>query len=106
MLEWLETQVAEESYKPVEVDEQILVSMRYEDVFVVDYTHMCQKMPRRYFKSMVPDVAITMCTNCCQFFVQDEYEFAYLEKLCCPFCKHEEPSRRPKQVVGSVHGLI
>lgn len=69
MLEWLETQVAEESYKPVEVDEQILVSMRYEDVFVVDYTHMCSKMPRKYFKSMVPDVAITMCSHCCQFAV-------------------------------------
>lgn len=80
MLEWLETQVAEDSYKPVEVDEQILTSMRYEDVFVIDYSHMCNKWPRRYFKSMVPDVAITMCENCCQFFLQDEFEFAYLEK--------------------------
>jgi len=69
MLEWLETQMAEDSYKPVEVDEQILTAMRYEDVFIVDYSHMCPKMSKRYFKSMVPDVAITMCSNCCQFFL-------------------------------------
>lgn len=38
MLEWLETQVSPEHYKAVEVDERILKSMRYEDIFIVDYS--------------------------------------------------------------------
>ncbi len=36
MLEWLETQVSPETYRPVEVDERILRSMRYEEIFIVD----------------------------------------------------------------------
>lgn len=106
MLEWLETQVADDSYKPVEVDEQILTSMRYEDVFIVDYSHLCPKMPKKFYKSMVPDIAITLCPNCCQFFLQDEFEFAYQEKMHCPFCKHVCKDKQPKQVVGSVTALV
>jgi hypothetical protein len=38
MLEWLETQVSPDTYKAVEVDERILKSLRYEEVFIVDYS--------------------------------------------------------------------
>jgi hypothetical protein len=38
MLEWLESQVSPDGYKPVEVDERILKSLRYEEVFIVDYS--------------------------------------------------------------------
>jgi len=38
MLEWLETQVSPEQYRPVEVDERTLKSMRFEEVFIVDYS--------------------------------------------------------------------
>ena len=41
MLEWLETQVSPDQYRPVEVDERILKSMRYEEVFIVDYSQLC-----------------------------------------------------------------
>ena len=79
-----------DSYKPVEVDERILKSMRYEEVFIIDYTYLCPTQPRKYFKNMVPDVSITICDKCCKFFMQDEYEFAYIEKGCCSFCKNIE----------------
>jgi hypothetical protein len=28
---------------------------------------------------MVPDVAITTCDSCCKFFLQDEYDYVYME---------------------------
>lgn len=88
--------------RPVEIDEKTLQSMRYEEVFVVDYTSLCPKMPRRYFKNMVPDVSITKCECCCKFFLQDEYEFAYIEKGHCPFCKNVEKDKGVNNVYGSL----
>lgn len=93
MLEWLETQVSAETYKPVEVDETTLKYMRYEEVFIVDYSKFCPKFPKKFYKNMVPDVAITLCERCCKFFLQDEYEFSYIEKGCCPFCKNVEKDK-------------
>ena len=37
MLEWLETQVTADSYRPVMVDEHILLSMKYEDVREISF---------------------------------------------------------------------
>lgn len=102
MLEWLESQVNPDQYKPVEVDERILKSMRFEEIFIVDYSQLCPQWPKKYYKNMVPDVAITNCDKCCKFFLQDEYEFAYMEKGCCPFCKHVEKDKGVKNVYGSL----
>ena len=102
MLEQLETQVNPDTPRPVEVDERVLQHMRYEEVFIVDYSKLCPNMPRRYFKNMVPDVSITMCECCCKFFLQDEYEFAYMEKGHCPFCKNVEKDKGVKNVYGSL----
>jgi len=91
MLEQIDNQVNPDMVKPVEVDERVLMHMRLEEVFVVDYTKYCAKMPCRYFKNMVPYVSITMCEHCCKFFGQDEYEFAFIEKGHCPFCRTVPP---------------
>jgi len=58
MLEWLETQITADSYRPIEVDEQILKSLRYSEIFVVDLTHVCPNYPIRYFRNVIPDVSI------------------------------------------------
>ena len=55
-------------------------------MFVVDLSHLCPSYPRRYYKNMQTDIAVTMCERCCQFFMQDEYEFEFVEKKCCTFC--------------------
>eukprot|EP00493_Phyllostaurus_siculus_P003347 UN03362 len=47
MLEQLETQVNPDSTKPVEVDERVMMNMRYEEVYVVDYSKLCPQLPRR-----------------------------------------------------------
>mmetsp|Transcript_42469 Transcript_42469/g.56026 ORF Transcript_42469/g.56026 Transcript_42469/m.56026 type:complete len:85 (+) Transcript_42469:3463-3717(+) len=77
-------------------------SMRFEEVFIQDMSHFNSTMPKRYFKNMVPDVAINMCENCCRFFIQDEYEFSYMELGHCPFCKHVEKEKGQAKVFGSL----
>ena len=69
MLEQLESQVNPDTIKPVEVNERVLQHMRFEEVFIVDYSKFCPSLPRKYYKSMVPDVSITMCECCCKFFL-------------------------------------
>ena len=76
--------------------------MRFEEVFVQDMGHFSPNLPKRYFKNMVPDVAITMCENCSRFFIQDEYEFAYMENGHCPFCKHVEKDKGTTKVFASL----
>lgn len=58
MLEWLETQVTADEYRPIEVDEHILKSLRYSEVFIVDLRHVCPSYPLRYFRNVIPDVSI------------------------------------------------
>jgi len=36
---------------------------------------------------MVPEIPLTQCEKCSNTFLLDEYEFAFLEKKCCPFCR-------------------
>ena len=86
----------------MEIDEQIMRSIRFEEVFIVDYSKLNPKLPKRFYKNMIPDVAITQCENCSKFFLQDEYEFAYMEKNSCPFCRHVEKDKGIKTVVGSL----
>ena len=79
--------------RPVILTEEVLRSMRYEEVFIQDLTHLSKAVPIRYYKNMVPDVAIFMCENCGHFFLWDEYEFAYMENGYCPFCKYVEKDK-------------
>ena len=58
MLEWLETQVTADSYRPIEVGEDILKSLRFSEVFMADLTHICPSYPIRFFRNVIPDVAI------------------------------------------------
>lgn len=76
-----------ENYSPVVLDEKILQSLKLEDVFVEDLTKYCRKFPRRYYKNVVPDIPLIQCESCSKIFLLDEYEFAFLEKNCCPFCR-------------------
>lgn len=85
MLEWLETQVTADSYRPIEVDEAILKSLRSSEVFLVDLTHVCPTYPVRYFRNVIPDVSIGVCENSGKFYLQDEFEFANIEGTEWPF---------------------
>ena len=79
--------VGPENYKAVDVNDKILQSMKLEEVFVEDLTEYSKKFPRKYYKNMVPDIPLIECEKCSKIFLLDEYEFAFLEKKCCPFCR-------------------
>jgi intraflagellar transport protein 122 len=102
VLEQIEGQLNPENPQPVKVDEKLLIQMRYEEVFIIDYTKLCPAMPRRFFKNMVSDIQVTVCENCCKFFLQDDYEFSYIEHGHCPFCKHVVKDKGIKNVYGSL----
>ena len=76
--------------------------MRFEEVYVVDMSHFSPAVPKRYYKNMSPEIAINKCENCNKFFIQDEYEFAYMELGHCPFCKNVEKDKGVKAVFGSL----
>ena len=88
--EWADMQMTGEEYRPVAVDEETLISMRYEDVYILDLTKYCPTLPRKYYKNAIPDVEITGCPHCGHFYLVDQYEFAYLEYKTCPFCRKAE----------------
>uniref|UniRef100_A0A8C1PSC2 IFT122 first beta-propeller domain-containing protein n=1 Tax=Cyprinus carpio TaxID=7962 RepID=A0A8C1PSC2_CYPCA len=45
----------------------------------------------QYYRSLLPDVSITMCPSCFQMFHSEYYE---LQHDCCPYCRRpiDEPS--------------
>jgi intraflagellar transport protein 122 len=102
LLEQNEHQVNPDNYRPLVVDAHILKSLRFEEVFVVDLTHLSKAMTKRYYKNMSPEIAIKLSEPCGKFFIQDEYEFAYMEQGCCPFSKHVEKDKGVKAVFGSL----
>jgi hypothetical protein len=69
--EWAEVQMTEDEYRPVAVDEATLISMRFEDIYILDLTKYCPTFPRKYYKNMIPDIDITGCEKCGHFFLVD-----------------------------------
>jgi intraflagellar transport protein 122 len=84
--EFAEMQMTQEEYHPVVLDEETLVSLSAEEVYTVDLTKDCPTFPRKYYKLMIPEIAVTCCINCHQFYMREEFELAYLEHQGCPFC--------------------
>mmetsp|Transcript_14117 Transcript_14117/g.26452 ORF Transcript_14117/g.26452 Transcript_14117/m.26452 type:complete len:1032 (+) Transcript_14117:2964-6059(+) len=87
--EFAELQMTQEEYHPVVLDEETLASLSPEEVYSVDLTKECPTYPRKYHKLMIPEIAVTCCPNCHQFFLREEFELAYLEYQGCPFCGHK-----------------
>uniref|UniRef100_A0A8C5AZ78 Intraflagellar transport protein 122 homolog n=1 Tax=Gadus morhua TaxID=8049 RepID=A0A8C5AZ78_GADMO len=47
-----------------------------------------------YFRSLLPDVSITMCPTCFKMFHSEDYELLVLQHNCCPYCRRpiDEPN--------------
>ncbi|XP_040264299.1 LOW QUALITY PROTEIN: intraflagellar transport protein 122 homolog [Bufo bufo] len=69
---------------PVIVNRAVLRSMSRRDVMV-------KRWPRplkwQYYRSLLPDVSITMCLSCFQMFHTEDYELLVLQHNCCPYCR-------------------
>ncbi|KAG8128062.1 hypothetical protein E2320_014941 [Naja naja] len=43
----------------------------------------------QYFRSLLPDNPITMCSFCFQMFHSEDYELLVLQHNCCPYCRRK-----------------
>ncbi|WAR26649.1 IF122-like protein [Mya arenaria] len=76
-------------FRPVIVNRNVLKTLSRADVYI-------RKWPRplrhQYFRSLLPDVSITMCPCCQKLFHTDDFELQYLQNGHCPFCRHKQES--------------
>ncbi|XP_066554280.1 intraflagellar transport protein 122 homolog [Amia ocellicauda] len=78
-------------FVPVVVSKAVLRSMSRRDVLI-------KRWPRplswQYYRSLLPDVSITMCPSCFQMFHSEDYELLVLQHNCCPYCRRpiDEPN--------------
>jgi len=91
-----------EDHQPIKVDRDTLAELRQEDVYIVDFKKYSPLLPVRYFRSMIPEVAIAVCSSCGQFFHQETWEVEFLQNSCCPYCgnKDIEPVRPGSKGLG------
>uniref|UniRef100_A0A3B5B9M3 Intraflagellar transport protein 122 homolog n=1 Tax=Stegastes partitus TaxID=144197 RepID=A0A3B5B9M3_9TELE len=79
------------NFVPVKVNRSVLRSVSRRDVLI-------KRWPRplkwEYFRSLLPDVSITMCPTCFKMFHSEDYELLVLQHNCCPYCRRpiDEPN--------------
>lgn len=79
-----------EPYQPVAIDRETLQELRPEEVYVVDFRKWSQLLPVRFYRSMIPEVAIALCGSCGHCFHQETWELEFLQNGCCPYCGSKE----------------
>nr|DBA18477.1 TPA: hypothetical protein GDO54_016716 [Pyxicephalus adspersus] len=79
-------------FVPVVVSRSVLRSMSRRDVMVKRWP---KPLKWQYYRSLLPDVSITMCQSCFQMFHTEDYELLILQHNCCPYCRKpiEDPSQ-------------
>ncbi|XP_025019210.1 intraflagellar transport protein 122 homolog isoform X2 [Python bivittatus] len=73
-------------FVPVIVNRAILKSMSRRDVLIKRWSKPLQW---QYFRSLLPDNPITMCSFCFQMFHSEDYELLVLQHNCCPYCRRK-----------------
>ncbi|XP_061625468.1 intraflagellar transport protein 122 homolog isoform X4 [Phyllopteryx taeniolatus] len=71
-------------FVPVKVNRSVLRSMSRRDVLIKRWP---APLKWEYFRSLLPDVSITMCPTCFKMFHSEDYELLVLQHNCCPFCR-------------------
>uniref|UniRef100_A0A3B3YNF2 Intraflagellar transport protein 122 homolog n=1 Tax=Poecilia mexicana TaxID=48701 RepID=A0A3B3YNF2_9TELE len=69
----------------------VLRSMSRRDVLIKRWP---KPLKWEYFRSLLPDVSITMCPSCFKMFHSEDYEILLLQHSCCPYCRRpiDEPN--------------
>ncbi|XP_053480566.1 intraflagellar transport protein 122 homolog isoform X3 [Ictalurus furcatus] len=78
-------------FVPVVVSRAVLSSMSRRDVLIKRWP---KPLRWQYYRSLLPDVSITMCPSCFQMFHSEDYELLVLQHNCCPYCRRpiDEPN--------------
>lgn len=71
-------------FVPVVVNREVLQSMSKRDVLIKRWP---KPLRWHYYRSLLPDVSITMCPTCFQMFHSEDYELLVLQHNCCPYCR-------------------
>ncbi|XP_030062455.1 intraflagellar transport protein 122 homolog isoform X2 [Microcaecilia unicolor] len=71
-------------FSPVLVNRSVLRSMSRRDVLIKRWP---KPLKWQYYRSLLPDVSITMCPSCFQMFHTEDYELLILQHNCCPYCR-------------------
>ncbi|XP_074860903.1 intraflagellar transport protein 122 homolog isoform X1 [Carettochelys insculpta] len=71
-------------FVPVIVNRAVLRSMSRRDVLIKRWP---KPLRWQYFRSLLPDASITMCSTCFQMFHSEDYELLVLQHNCCPYCR-------------------
>uniref|UniRef100_A0A1A8SDL8 Intraflagellar transport protein 122 homolog n=2 Tax=Nothobranchius rachovii TaxID=451742 RepID=A0A1A8SDL8_9TELE len=79
------------TFVPVKVSRSVLGSMSRRDVLIKRWP---KPLKWEYFRSLLPDVSITMCPSCFKMFHSEDYELLVLKHSCCPYCRRpiDEPN--------------
>nr|XP_055048368.1 intraflagellar transport protein 122 homolog isoform X1 [Misgurnus anguillicaudatus] len=72
------------AFVPVVVSRAVLRSMSRRDVLIKRWP---KPLSWQYYRSLLPDVSITMCPSCFQIFHSEDYELLVLQHNCCPYCR-------------------
>lgn len=79
-------------YIPIVLDAEMIKNLRSNEVFIVRPGNGTLPIHNRYYRNMVPSVAITLCENCNHFFHADDFEFCCMRGKGCPVCRHKKGS--------------
>jgi intraflagellar transport protein 122 len=72
-------------FPPIVISASGLRAMPSSEVFVRRLPDTRSKV--QYYRSVIPDLPITLCNNCHHFFHEEDYEFHVLQQKTCPFCR-------------------
>mmetsp|Transcript_104276 Transcript_104276/g.185337 ORF Transcript_104276/g.185337 Transcript_104276/m.185337 type:complete len:1306 (+) Transcript_104276:111-4028(+) len=86
-----------EPFQPVRIDRETLAELRPEEIYTADFRRFSPSLPIRYFRSMIPEVAIAVCGSCGNFFHQETWELEFLQNKCCPYCGSKEIDLKPSE---------
>ena len=85
-------------YGDMVADAEALKRMRRAEVFIRRWgsaggsSSSDPTCPRNeYYISVIPEVKVTMCSACQQFFHEEDYDFYVLQHRHCPFCRTPVP---------------
>ncbi|XP_059169667.1 intraflagellar transport protein 122 homolog [Physella acuta] len=73
-----------DEFQPVVVNKSTLQTMSRSDVYILKWP---KPLRYQFFRSLLPDVPITLCSSCNKLFHTDDFEQQYLQRGHCPFCK-------------------
>merc|ERR1719188_2771088 len=94
-----------EPYQPVRIDRETMAELRPEETYIVDMRKFSPLLPIKFYRSMIPEVAIAVCGNCGHFFHQETWELEFLQNKCCPYCGSKDiDGATPVSVSGAQPG--